>query len=73
MMTRKIDFMPYGKVEEMCYKEAKVEGKVGFGKKVILHNPRDIPMEQVKYEIWNEKVRCGNPLPLYRYHYITKV
>jgi len=30
MMTRKINFMPYWKVEEMRYEEAKVEDKDGF-------------------------------------------
>lgn len=45
------------KKEQQCYDEAKVEGKdTRTGKKTTIPWPRDKPQEQIKYEMWLQKV-----------------
>lgn len=52
------DFMPHWKDEEKCYEETKIEGKDTYtGKKVSSYWPRDKPQEQIRYELWLQKVR----------------
>jgi hypothetical protein len=62
----KFDFMPFDfitqinekwKKELSCYEEAKLEGKdTHTGKKVSTHWAREMPQEQIQYELWLKKV-----------------
>jgi hypothetical protein len=54
----KFDFMPNWKKEEKCFEDAKVEGKDSrTGKKASGFWPRDMPQQQIQYQLWLNKVK----------------